>query len=101
MQGKLGFHGWLTILRSLLQYCQFRGTTYFTVMSLLNLITNITHRQIVGIQCFLWGYGFVMENSTVVNWLTLVASGTICLLNAKLLFTCVKSDLLRKKTKSQ
>merc|ERR1712212_23874 len=79
-------------MRALLQYCQFRGTTFFNVASILNIYTNISHRQLIGWQCLFWGYQHTLEkdgNWLVVsaNWLTVLAAFTICCLNFKLLYT--------------
>jgi len=73
--------------RALLQMCNKRDTAAFKMVSLLNLLTNVTHRLAVNYGIHKWAgpngfyYGYLMNL-------------IIVFLNLKLLYTCVRRDLL-------
>ena len=87
--------------RSLLQYCQFRGTPYFAVAAFLNVLTNITHRQLIGIQVLKWFYQLSLTSEEKLVWVGFTSGIIIFALNVKLLITCIKSDYLRKRTENK
>jgi len=87
--------------RSLLQYCQFRGTSYFAVASFLNVLTNITHRQLIGMQVLKWFYQLTLTSEEKLVWVGFTSGIIIFALNVKLLITCIKSDYLRKRTENK
>jgi len=73
--------------RALLQMCNKRETAAFKMVSMLNLLTNVTHRLSVNYRIHNWAgsngffYGYAMN--TIITFL-----------NLKLLYTCVCRDLL-------
>ena len=85
------------MLRSLLQYCQYRGTSYFKLMAILNVLTNITHRQLVGLQVIKWGWEIVMTTDEYQVWASVIAGFIIFLMNLKLLYVCINSDFITNK----
>ena len=87
--------------RSLLQYCQFRGTPYFAVAAFLNVLTNITHRQLIGMQVLKWFYQLTLTSDEKLVWVGFTSGIIIFALNVKLLITCIKSDYLRKRTENK
>ena len=87
--------------RSLLQYCQFRGTPYFAVAAFLNVLTNITHRQLIGMQVLKWFYQLTLTSEEKLVWVGFTSGIIIFALNVKLLITCIKSDYLRKRTENK
>jgi len=81
--------------RALLQYCQYRSTVYFAIAAFFNIVTNITHRQLVGAQLLIWSYQTYITGEDSLVIMSLCAGSIILILNIKLLFTCVRNDYFR------
>jgi len=73
--------------RALLQMCKQRETTTFKLVSVINILTNITHRLFVNYGIQRWA----LENDVVYAY---TMNSVITFLNIKLLVTCVRRDFL-------
>ncbi|CBY42313.1 unnamed protein product, partial [Oikopleura dioica] len=73
--------------RALLQMCKQRDTTAFRVVSIINILTNITHRLLINYGIQKWA----LDNDVVYAY---TMNSIITFLNIKLLVNCIRRDLI-------
>jgi len=73
--------------RALLQMCKQRDTTAFRVVSIINILTNITHRLLINYGIQRWA----LDNDVVYAY---TMNSIITFLNIKLLVNCIRRDLI-------